>query len=214
MTSATRSNRRELHGLYLITPEIPEQPRDLVTAVAAGLRGGATVVQLRDKTSSPHNRVACAIDLNDMCRHYSALFIINDDIELAAAVGADGVHLGRDDSSIDHARTRLGADAIIGASCYADLARAHTAIQRGATYVAFGRFFASTTKPSASAAPLDLITTARAQLDAPIVAIGGITPENGGALIAAGADMLAVSGALFGQLDIESTAASFAPIFL
>ncbi len=140
--------------------------------------------------------------------------IVNDDVELAAAVGAAGVHLGRDDAALQAARTRLGAEAIIGISCYNDLQRARQAAQAGADYVAFGRFYPSHSKPQAVLAEPALLSQATTELALPVVAIGGITPANGRALLAAGASMLAAIHGVFGQPDITAAARRYADLFM
>ncbi|MBI5463224.1 MAG: thiamine phosphate synthase [Gammaproteobacteria bacterium] len=202
-----------LSGLYAITdPQLI--PGDaLLPAVTAALRGGARVIQYRDKSHDVARRRTQAAALVELCRHHDALLIVNDDVELAAEVGASGVHLGRDDADLHAARTRLGTTAIIGMSCYNQLTRAQAAADAGANYVAFGRFFPSLTKPDALAAEPDLLRAARRALALPLVAIGGITPDNGGPLIEAGADMLAVIHGVFGQPDIEAAARRFADLF-
>jgi thiamine-phosphate pyrophosphorylase len=141
------------------------------------------------------------------------LFIVNDDLDLAAAVGADGVHLGRDDAHPRRARHRLGRRALIGISCYNQLERAREAQALGADYAAFGRFFPSHTKPSAVQADPELLRRARREIDLPLVAIGGITPENAGFLLDAGADMLAVVDGVFGADDVRAAARSFTELF-
>ncbi|WJW75231.1 thiamine phosphate synthase [Thiohalobacter sp. IOR34] len=202
-----------LHGLYAITDSGLIPPGRLTTAVAAALRGGARVVQYRDKSDAAGRRLAEATALATLCRAQGALFLVNDDVELAAACGAHGVHLGREDSALETARRRLGAEAVIGVSCYDDLQRARQAAAAGADYLAFGRFFPSRTKPDAVPASPALLQEAKAELGLPLVAIGGITPDNGGQLIAAGADMLAVVHGVFGQPDIEAAAERFADMF-
>ena len=202
-----------MRGLYAITDSRLTPGNALITAVGAALRGGARAIQYRDKHSDRPHRLRTARTLLTLCDDADALLIINDDVELAAAVGAHGVHLGRHDPDIVTARSRLGTRAIIGASCYNELDRARQAAAEGADYVAFGRFFPSRTKPDAIAAPMELLTEARAALDLPLVAIGGITPDNGARLIAAGADMLAVIHAVFGQPDVEAAARRFAALF-
>jgi thiamine-phosphate pyrophosphorylase len=147
------------------------------------------------------------------CRAANCIFLINDDAELAFASGADGVHLGKNDAGIEQARALLGKDAIIGISCYNRLDLAHRAEQAGADYVAFGRFFPSLTKPDAIQAQPALLQQAKRELELPLVAIGGITPENGRLLLAAGADMLAVIHALFGQPDIGTACRHFQSLF-
>ncbi|MBD3671588.1 MAG: thiamine phosphate synthase [Gammaproteobacteria bacterium] len=202
-----------VHGLYAITDPCAGQGQALLNNVHAALQGGARVLQYRDKSEDRHRRSSEAEALRALCADHGALFIINDDIELAHQVKADGVHLGQDDADYDTARTRLGPDAIIGISCYNRLPAAQQAVARGADYVAFGRFFASASKPEAVQADTDLVIQARARLSVPIVAIGGITPENGGLLIERGADALAVIRGVFGADDIEKTARRFASLF-
>lgn len=182
-------------------------------AVAQALCGGARIVQYRDKRNTAEVRRRQATALRTLCGEHGALFIVNDDVALARAAGADGVHLGRDDADIDEARRALGAAAVIGISCYNDLARAEAAVRRGADYVAFGSFFPSRTKPGAVRADAALLRDAKTRLAVPLVAIGGITPENGAALIAAGADALAVISGLFAEVDVEAAARRYAALF-
>jgi thiamine-phosphate pyrophosphorylase len=181
--------------------------------VAAALRGGARLVQYRDKSDDNARRLDEATALAALCREQGALLLINDDVELAAASGAHGVHLGKDDVEIATARRRLPGDGLIGISCYNQLERARQAADQGADYVAFGSFFPSPTKPHAARAELDLLRCARLELSLPVVAIGGISPENGAALVRAGADMLAVISAVFAAPDITAAARAFAPCF-
>ncbi len=187
--------------------------KQLVASVEAAVRGGARMIQYRDKGNDNAQRLREAQSLVDVCHTFNALLIINDDVELAVACGADGVHLGKDDTDIAQARARLGAHAIIGMSCYNDLDRARSAARNGADYVAFGRFFPSKTKPGASAAALETLRVARRELTLPLVAIGGISPDNGDLLIDAGADMLAVIHGVFGQPDVAAAARRFAALF-
>jgi len=168
------------------------------------------MVQYRDKSDDAGRRLWEAQDLLTLCRPLGVPLIINDDVELARAVGAGGVHLGVGDGDIAAARAALGPHAIIGATCHADLALARAAVAAGADYVAFGRFFPSTTKPDAPPADLALLRAARAELTVPIAAIGGLTPENSGVLVAAGADLLAVVHGVFGRDDIRAAAQAYA----
>jgi len=172
--------------------------------VEQALLGGASVVQYRDKSRDPVKRFTQASELLELCNCHNAALIINDDVELAVAVNAHGVHLGGDDAPLSGARRQLGPDAIIGASCYNSLDKAVYAQQQGADYVAFGRFFPSRTKPHAVQADVDLLRHAKRRLTVPIVAIGGITEQNGAQLVSAGADMLAVVEAVFAQDDITA----------
>jgi thiamine-phosphate pyrophosphorylase len=185
----------------------------LLPAVEQALRGGARLIQYRDKSKEGERRRRDGQALAALCRRFSVPFLVNDDVDLAAVVEADGVHLGRDDPAIEGARARLGKSALIGVSCYNELTRALDAERRGADYVAFGSFFPSPTKPGAVRASLELLKQAHAKLRVPIVAIGGITPENGASLIAAGADLLAVIDGVFNQTDIRAAAARYAQLF-
>ena len=196
-------------GLYAITNPAP----NLLERVKAAIAGGAAVVQYRDKNPGDTRREREARDLLALCGAHGVPLIINDDVALAATVGADGVHLGRDDAALREARRVLGAAAIIGVSCYNDVDLAVAAQQAGASYVAFGRFFASRTKPDAAPASLDLIRQAKTQLSIPVVAIGGITPDNAAPLIDAGVDMLAVVHGIFGQADPEQAARRYTQLF-
>lgn len=200
-----------IRGLYAITSDAPS-PAALAERAAAWIAGGARVVQYRDKGRDIDRRLAEAQGLRAVCRAGGVPLLINDDVALAAAVGADGAHLGRDDADPAQARAQLGAQALIGVSCYADLARARTAVAQGADYVAFGRFFPSVTKPEAALAPIDVLRAAKAALSVPLVAIGGITPDNAPMLIAAGADLVAVIGGLCGR-DPAAQARSYAQRF-
>jgi thiamine-phosphate pyrophosphorylase len=188
----------------------------LLAGVEASLLGGARLVQYRNKGAAPAVARAHAGTLAGLCRHFGAELIVNDDVDLALEVGAGGVHLGASDGSIALARRRLGAAAIIGASCGSSLQRAIIAADQGASYVAFGRFFASRTKPDAAQASIEVLGAASARLRMPICAIGGVTPGNGGPLIAAGASLLAAVEGVFGGADlaaIRSAAVSYSDLF-
>lgn len=200
-------------GLYAITDSKLLSAEQLIEAVALAIQGGAMMIQYRNKGGDAEQRQWEASDLNNMCRPLGVPLIINDDVELAAQVHAAGVHLGKDDADLAAARARLGPNAIIGVSCYNDIERAVAAEQAGADYVAFGSFFPSRVKPDAVKAEIALLQQAKQQLSIPVVAIGGITADNGRELVAAGADMLAVITEVFGQADILGAAARFAALF-
>ena len=200
-------------GLYVLTPPPGTLRRPLTELVAEALDGGARMLQYRDKDSDPRERLARAKALRALCRQAGALFLVNDEVELAARVGADGVHLGRDDPDPAAARARLGSGAVIGVSCYNCLDRAREAERAGADYLAFGRFFPSATKPEAVAADPALLRRARRVSSRPLVAIGGITPDNGASLIAAGADWLAVVQGVFAAPDARAAARAFTALF-
>jgi thiamine-phosphate pyrophosphorylase len=192
------TERPRLRGLYAITPAHRGEPQQLADQVAEAIAGGARLVQYRDKSGRRDKRHDEARQLGQLCARTGVGLIINDDIALADAVAAAGVHLGRDDPDIGQARALLGAQAIIGVSCYDSPQRALDAACAGADYLAFGRFFPSRSKPQARPADPAVLTRMRATTDLPLVAIGGITIENAGLLIAAGADMLAVIDGIFG----------------
>lgn len=200
-----------LRGLYAITDSLLLAGR-LTEAVEAALQGGASVVQYRDKSGDAGRRLAEAGTLLALCRRHGVPLLINDDLELAAVLGADGVHLGRGDGSLAAARRRLGPSAIIGATCHDSLAFAEEARHHGASYIAFGAIYPSATKPGARAAPLSLLTQAR-RLALPVVAIGGITADNAAPVIAAGADCVAVVSDLWTAPDITARARAFTRLF-
>ncbi len=199
-------------GLYVITSTGIETDK-LLSDIACAIQGGATVIQYRSKDADDAVRMERAKMLQKLCRSHGIPLIINDDIDLAHRIGADGVHLGRDDFTIQQARSMLSADTIIGSSCYNSLEFAHEAANAGADYVAFGSFYPSRTKPDTVRATPALLQQARNTLNIPIVAIGGITPLNGAALVRAGADALAVISGLYSQDDIEQTARQYAQLF-
>jgi thiamine-phosphate pyrophosphorylase len=200
-----------IRGLYAITPDT-DNSEQLIEQVSAALDGGARILQYRNKGSDAVRRLWQANILKSLAQSRGALFIVNDDVVLAEAVRADGVHLGRDDDAIAAARARLGDGAIIGASCYNSLDLARSAVAAGASYVAFGAVFASGTKPGAVHAPLSLFADA-ASLGVPRVAIGGITADNAGQVVAAGADAIAVIGGLFDGDGIAERAATLAALY-
>lgn len=200
-------------GLYAITQET-DNTAQLLTAVTAALNGGARTVQYRDKSGDVARQHEQASVLLALCHRYHVPFIVNDSLRLADLIGADGVHLGRDDGSVREARIVLGPERMIGISCYQSLDLALAAQEAGADYVAFGRFFSSGTKPDAAPAELSLLHQATYQIHRPIVAIGGVTLGNANRLISAGADAVAVVGALFDSQDIEETARQFADLFV
>lgn len=186
-------------GLYLITPDEPDTAR-LLARVRPLLGSGVAMLQYRNKAADATLRREQAWALLGACRDAGLPLIINDDWRLAAEIGADGAHLGVDDGSLTDARAALGPDRILGASCHGDLARAERAAAAGASYLAFGAFFDSATKPLARRVDPSLLRTA-CRFGLPVVAIGGITPDNAGSVIAAGADLVAVIGAVFAAPD-------------
>src|SRR6185436_9042774 len=203
---------KTVSGLYAITPGLADSAL-LISKVAAALRGGARIVQYRNKTANGRLQHEQAAGIARLCRATGACFIVNDVVELARDVAADGVHLGEDDEDVGAARARLGPDKLIGVSCYDQLGRARGAVAQGADYIAFGRFFPSPTKSGTATATPDLLRAAK-ELSRPIVAIGGITPDNAAGLIEAGADALAVVSAVFDAPDVEIAARRLAGLFV
>lgn len=197
-------------GLYAITQPEAKTIQQVINEVEAALKGGANIVQYRDK--QPIDALTLASELLSLCHSYKVPLLINDNLSLAAQIGADGVHLGKDDGDLTLARQMLGEDAIIGISCYNDVLKAQIMADQGASYVAFGRFFSSGSKPLAAAADISSLNQAKALIKVPIVAIGGILPSNGGQLLAAGADVLAVIGGLFDH-EPESAARQYLRLF-
>lgn len=205
--------KANLLGLYAITDATLQRPDELYRRVALAIDGGACIIQYRDKSSDPRFRLRQAGELTDLCHDRGVCFIVNDDAVLAADCGADGVHIGRDDTSLAVARRMLGDDAIIGASCYNRLELAAQAADQGADYLAFGRFFPSRTKPNAVQADIGLITASKQSWSLPVAAIGGITTANAAPLLAAGVDMLAVVHGVFAASDITRAAGEYTRLF-
>ncbi len=200
-----------IHGLYAITPDEADTVR-LTELVAAAVEGGARLVQYRNKTASPDLRATQAASLVRVCRAAGIPLLINDHPDIATTLGADGVHLGEDDGDVAAARARIPGG-LLGVSCYNEVRRAIEAERQGADYVAFGRFFASTTKPGIIRASLALVAEAKRAVKLPLVAIGGITLDNAPGLIAGGIDAIAVISALFAARDVRATARRFSALF-
>jgi len=197
-----------MRGLYAITPDIADTA-ELTRRVEQALKAGVALLQYRNKAISKDKRLLQARELAPLARGYGVPFIVNDDVEIALAVGANGAHLGQDDGDLAAARAQLSGK-IVGTSCYADLDKAKAAVRAGADYVAFGSVFPSPTKPRAVRAPLSLFGH---DLGVPLCAIGGITIENAPQLVAAGASLLAVISDLFEAPDIAARAAQYRRLF-
>ena len=197
-----------IRGLYAVTTECEDIAEKLIDA----LEGGAGIVQYRSKSSNRDLKRKQALTIKSLCDRHCVPLIVNDDIDLAVEIGADGAHIGIDDGPIREARIKLGKR-ILGVSCYDRLDLALEAEMLGADYVAFGSFFPSVTKPDAARASPDLLQMAKLSIKIPVVAIGGITLENGAGLVACGADALAVITALFDAPDIRIAANRFSELF-
>lgn len=201
-----------IRGLYAVTPD--EADTDLLVAkVEAALQGGISVLQYRNKLANHKLQTQQVRAILPLCRQYEVPLIINDSVKLCLMLNADGVHIGTDDGNLKEIRARVGKDKIIGASCYNRFDLALAAQQAGADYVAFGACFASTTKPKAPVANLNLFSQARAQLTIPAVAIGGINLDNAIQVISAGAHSLAVINAIFNVPDVKSSTQQFTQLF-
>ncbi|MCC4310256.1 MAG: thiamine phosphate synthase [Alcanivorax sp.] len=216
-----RPDASRVRGLYAITDPRLTPGDSMLSAAEAALRGGASMLQYRDKHADTATRRHRAARLALLCQDHGALFIVNDDAALAAEVEADGVHLGQSDGAVDSARRLLGSDKLIGVSCHGRLELAQKAADEGADYLALGRFFDSRTKPEAPPATLETLRRARRRFHQPLVAIGGVNAHNAGQLIEAGADAVAVIHALFGLADpadvthagVEAAARQLAGLF-
>jgi len=204
--------KRGIFGLYPVTPDTADTP-GLLAKVEAALSGGASLLQYRNKSASAALRLTQGRALLALCWEYQVPLIINDHLELALALDAHGLHIGGEDGSVSEARNRLGPDKILGVSCYGRIENALAAAGAGATYVAFGGFFPSKVKPGAARTPVELLGKAKRGLKLPVVAIGGITLDNAPALLAAGADSVAVISALFEAPDIRGAARRFSKLF-
>ena len=201
-----------ISGLYAVTPDTADTP-GLLAKVEAALSGGARLLQYRNKSADAALRLTQGRALLALCREFQVPLIINDYLNLALALDAHGLHIGGEDGSIADAHRQLGPDKILGVSCYGRIENAVAAASAGATYVAFGGFFPSKVKPGAARTPVELLGEAKRELTLPAVAIGGITLDNAPALLAAGADSVAVISALFDAPDIRGTARRFSTLF-
>ena len=213
MTPSAHGHRHQLKGLYAITDQHLISAGNFAAAVEQPLQGGASIIQYRDKSDDRNKRLQQAKSLRSLCDQYHATCIINDDIELAVAVNADGVHIGKDDTALKTARETLGKDAIIGVSCYNDLSLALEAQENSADYVAFGAMFSSSTKPAAMVSGPEVIANAKQALSIPVCTIGGITEDNIQQVVSAGTDMAAIINDLFAADDIKAKATRLSDFF-
>jgi thiamine-phosphate pyrophosphorylase len=206
-------NVMPIKGLYAVTPDIADTNL-LLAKVEAALQGGANILQYRNKLANHKLQTQQARALLPLCRQYNVPLIINDSVKLCLTLDADGVHIGADDGNLAEVKARIGADKILGASCYNRFDLALSAQNAGASYVAFGACFASNTKPNAPVASLELFEKAKKELNISSVAIGGITLENAPQVINAGANSIAVINALFGAENVTETSQQFSQLFM
>jgi thiamine-phosphate pyrophosphorylase len=201
-----------MKGLYIVTPDWDDTDK-LLHVTEQALQGGAALLQYRHKSADAALRQQQAEALLALCRRYQRPFIINDYVDLCLALDADGIHVGGTDASVAEVRAMVGADKIVGASCYGDLELAHAAYRAGASYVAFGGFYPSRVKKYPVTTPPDIVTRAKAEIALPNVVIGGMTQENAIPLIAAGADMVAAISSVYLADDPTAAARSFVALF-
>ena len=209
--AGSTDQRHRIRGVYLLTRETPDTTA-LCAGVEAALRGGVRLLQYRDKSGDAPRRAEQARALRELTHRQGALLIINDDVALAAACGADGIHLGEHDGDLRAARAALGPAAIIGASCYNEVRHAEAAARAGADYLAFGAFFASGTKPGARRADVTLLHQSE-RFGLPRVAIGGLDAHNAPPILAAGAAAIAVLGAVWDASDRAAAARALTDLF-
>ena len=201
-----------IKGLYAITPDSADL-NTLIQKTKSAIEGGAFMVQYRSKIQDRDVKMHQIAAILRLCREYEIPCIVNDDVEMCRVLEADGVHLGEKDDNIAEVRHILGEDAIIGSSCYDQLDRAKSAQKEGASYVAFGAMFPTSTKPNAPRATLALLKEAKREIQIPIVAIGGITVNNAHDVIKTGIDAIAVITSLYEAKSIKETAETFAKMF-
>jgi thiamine-phosphate pyrophosphorylase len=201
-----------MKGLYLVTPNWDDTDR-MIAATRAALDGGAAMVQYRHKEAGTALRMEQAAALLAVCRRYNRPLVINDHVDLCVTLDADGVHVGGTDVSVRTAREQLGRDKIVGASCYGDLDRAHSAQVQGATYAAFGGFYPSQVKKYTFRTDPSILEQARQRIALPLVVIGGMTPENARPLVAKGAHMVAAITSIYAEADPCEAAKQFDQLF-
>ncbi len=204
---------QKLQGLYVIADAECIGKKNIITKAQEVLSTGVKIIQYRDKINPPIDKAAIAKQLHKLTNTHQSLLVINDDVDLAKSINADGVHLGKDDISIEMARNILGKDKIIGASCYADINNVQPAVQASANYIAFGSFFHSAIKPQAPKADTSLIKQAKSEFTIPICAIGGITPKNAATVLNAGADMIAVISGIFNASSTPQAVQEYLSLF-
>jgi thiamine-phosphate pyrophosphorylase len=204
--------RANMRGLYLVTPDWDDTDK-LLSITREALQAGAALLQYRHKDASPSLRREQADALLRLCREHDRPFVVNDHVDLCMAIDADGVHVGGTDAAVATVRAALGPSKIIGASCYGDFELAHTAQANGASYVAFGGFYPSTVKKYAVTTQPGIVARAKAELQVPVVVIGGMTAANSRPLVELGADMVAAISSVYLAQDVQAAVREFAGLF-
>ncbi len=201
-----------MKGLYLVTPDWDDTEK-MLAVTEAGLRGGAVLVQYRHKTAQSALRREQASALLALCRRHGIPLIINDHVDLCMEIDADGIHVGGTDREVNAVRMAVGADKIVGASCYGSIELAQAAYEKGASYVAFGGFYPSRVKKYEVTTPLSIVSQSKALIDLPVVVIGGMTQENAAPLVQQGADLVAVISSVYMSEQPASAAEGFSKLF-
>lgn len=196
-------------GLYVITEHEQLGFTEVLSRTELILQSGIVALQYRNKFADTRQKLFEARQLQSLCKRYATLFVINDDVELAIELQSDGIHIGREDPGCMTTRSRVGKNMLVGVSCYNDLNLAEAACSCGADYIAFGAMFPTSSKANTSKASPDIIKTAKQRYNLPVVAIGGITPENCRPVLKAGADMLAVISSVYLATDPPSVVNHF-----
>ncbi len=207
-------NKELLKGLYVLTDAFLTPQKSILDQVERVLKSGVRIIQFRDKYATDEELIPICQALQHLCDCYGAIFMINDRLDLACEVKADGLHVGEEDASYEEARMRLGRDKIIGISCYDDVQRAQKYAALGVDYVAFGACFPSATKPSAKVIDLDILSQAKQKLNVPICVIGGINQETILKLLPYHMDMYALIGAIYQDDKIEENIAQLKKVLL
>jgi thiamine-phosphate pyrophosphorylase len=205
--------KKKLRGLYAITNENFSEKKKWLSDIENAIHGGVKIIQYRSKTNDEEFEIQRAVPLKRLCEKHNCTLIINDNALLAKKINADGLHIGKNDISIKEAKKILGENSIIGVSCYNDIGRARSAEKNYASYVAFGSFFQSMTKPAAASADIKILKRAKSELSIPICAIGGINRENAKDVINTGVDMIALMSGIFLVSDINHEARHISSLF-
>lgn len=196
---------KSLKGIYAITDEVLTPNKTIVSQIKEALEAGAKVIQLREKSSSDDELESVARSLQNLCDKHDATFFINDRVQLAKKINADGVHVGINDQRVKEARAEVGDQMLIGVSCYGDLERAKQAVKDGADYVAFGAFYPSKTKPKAEVVSKEVISRAKAELKVSVCVIGGINRKNIHEIINFQPDLYALVSDIFESKNIKQS---------
>jgi thiamine-phosphate pyrophosphorylase len=202
--------REILNGLYVITDKRLIKRDSFVDTVEMAIKGGARIVQLREKETPDDEIINLGKAILNVTKKYSVPLIINDSPDLTKKIGADGIHLGGHDTSVEKARSILGSNSIIGVSCYNQIERGLNAVKSGADYVAFGTPYNTPTKPDREPTSIDILNQAVKSINIPIFAIGGITKDNAKPILETGVDGIAVITSVFGSSDPETAARELA----